>query len=316
MARRARDPPGLIPDSPREIRYPARTMRSRFTWVILGVVAAVAGCNRGPRSTDPSGAVVVAPTQGIDPPSAGPTAASGSGTVACGDARCVARAESCLIVPGAAPRCVRQTFEHPTDLGGDEGVVLFCDDSSDCAAGEQCCLGNHWAGPGPLGAACLTGTCPDSVACSPGSQCPPGLRCEPAAHGAQHGSCQPERPGAACGATRCVGATPICCENLEATTQRCVATPADCNPEEGPYRCRNRGDCGGQYVCCAQMPAGSYCMGVCPGPALGVLCDTVADCPPEGPGPGGVRQRYERCENHACTGDLCQFGEWVPCATE
>lgn len=291
-------------------------MRACSSRWILVVAAGLVGCRPVPPSAEASGAVVVAPAAGSAAPAPVVPADPGRGAVACGDGRCVAGEESCVIVPGAPPRCVRQSFERPADLGGDEAVVLFCDDSSDCAAGEHCCLGNHWAGPGPLGAACLAGTCPDAIACSPGARCPPGLRCEPAVYGAAHGSCQPERPGAACGATRCAGATPICCQSLEAGTARCVATPDDCTPEEGPYRCRNRGDCGGHYVCCAQMPAGSYCMGVCPGPALGVLCDSVADCPPEGPGPGGVLQRYVRCENHACTGDLCHLGDWVPCDAE
>jgi len=283
---------------------------------LLVAVVSFAGCQPGSRGVAAPGAVVVAPVAGGVAPASAAAPAAGQGTVACGDGRCVVGAESCLIVPGAPPRCVRQSFERPAELGGDEAVVLFCDDSSDCGAGEQCCLGNHWAGPGPLGAACLASTCPDHVACTPGGSCPAGLRCEPANYGAEHGSCQPESPGAACGATRCAGGTPVCCQDLAAGTARCAASPGDCTVEEGPYRCRNRRDCGGQYVCCAQMPAGSYCMGVCPGPALGVLCDTVADCPPEGPGPGGVQQRYERCEDHACTGDLCQLEGWVPCSTE
>jgi len=51
------------------------------------------------------------------------------------------------------------------------------------------------------------------------------------------------------------------------------------------------------------------------GAAVGVACLSFADCPAEGPGPGGMMQRYDRCENGSCTGKLCNepMKGWVPC---
>jgi hypothetical protein len=295
-------------------------MPNRRSFALLVVAALGAGCRPSAPAT-PGVVVDVGPDR--TPPSARRAdsdlspGGAGRGVVVCGDVTCAVGEASCVVPENGPPRCVSQSFERPTDLGGEGAVVLFCDDVSDCVGGEQCCLDYPWGGPGPLGAACMAEPCAVAVACTPGSRCPGDMVCVSDASALGAGRCRAAHPGVQCGASRCAGAAPVCCWDEARAAGWCAADAQGCDPErEAAYLCRNRADCGGSYVCCAEMAGGSSCSGVCPGPALGVLCDTDADCPPEGPGPGGARQRYDRCEGHACTGRLCHFGDWVPCDSE
>jgi hypothetical protein len=286
-------------------------------WLIAVSLSVLAvACNKpaSPHQTAPE-AVAPTPAQPQDGPHLAPSPGTFAGTVQCGQETCRVRESICVVKEGAAPRCVpiAERTQHGQH-GKSEDNVIDCDDNSDCAAGEQCCAGQYWGGTGPHMHVCTKDRCMEAIACVPASGCPTGLTCKVGPGGFGH--CEPI-PGVQCGNVRCKGATPLCCWDATNRKGRCVADPGPSNPctgdDEESLRCRGRKDCGG-YDCCRQMVTGTDCWSSCPGPALGVACETFADCPPEGPGPGGMRQRYDRCEDNSCTGKLCNpSGEWVPC---
>lgn len=289
-------------------------------WVLVmgGLIGTLGACRTGTlvsasNERGPELEIVpAAATPGPAPASSAQPSAQRSGLIACGDVECRVGVESCVLATGAAARCVAQTFERPEITGGEEGVIVFCDDARDCGADEQCCLGSFWGGTGPLGTGCVKERCPDRIVCGPTGSCPAGLSCG-ARSGEQPRTCEPAAPGVACGATRCTGAAPACCWNDAASAGRCVGGSNECGTDDVVLACRNRTDCGG-YLCCAGMLGNSFCLSTCPGAAVGVRCDTLSDCPSEGPGPGGMLQRYTRCETQYCTGDDCWGPDgWARC---
>lgn len=286
------------------------------------IACAAVGCSPQPVPREgPSS--VMAPAYGAPgvPPTMGasPGRSASVGVVECGAARCDAKASTCVRIAGKAPQCVARAARDDFARGGSsEDSVLDCDDDGDCAQGEHCCAGQDWGGTGPHMHMCSKDRCSDAIACVPAAGCPSNLTC--AAVGTSGDAhCEPAVAGASCGAVRCGGSTPACCWDTAKGRGSCVAEPGQSSictgDDEELFRCRGRKDCGG-YDCCQYMARNTGCASTCPGAALGVVCETFADCPGEGLGPGGVRQRYDRCENNACTGKLCNPGTgWVPCET-
>lgn len=277
--------------------------------MLLGMLA----CSRQSPAPEPS---PVTPQPGTLPVAASaPERPSSTRSVQCGAHTCIAGETRCVRREGKEPVCLpkNEADEH-SRAGRDGDAIIACDDDSDCAVGEHCCSGQYWGGTGPHMHVCDSEPCAEAIACMVEGDCPKGLACRMGSSG--YGHCDVAAPGTQCGSTRCGGATPVCCWNAEKQTGTCApeAEYASCKQEgEEPIRCRGKADCGG-YSCCVQMANGTGCWGTCPGPSLGVACLTMADCPAEGPGPGGMRQRYEACENGTCTGKLCNpQGEWVPC---
>lgn len=272
------------------------------------------GCSPQPVPQDQT--AVVAPQVAPPVDTSGETRPSSTRAVQCGNETCIAGEASCVRFKNKEPKCVSKTEADEYSRGGsDEDSVVACDDNSDCQTGERCCAGQYWGGTGPHMHLCEKEACAEAIACVVPSDCPAGLACHQGDTGDGH--CEVASPGAQCGATRCSGATPACCWNNETEAGQCIADPGYGNvcasEAEQLVRCRGTRDCGG-YSCCLMMLNRTQCWGTCPGTSLGVACETMADCPPEGPGPGGMRQRYDACENGACTGKLCYpSGAWVPC---
>ncbi len=283
------------------------TLRSSLSYLaaIAVTVSCTADCSPQPSSRQQSGPVT------------GMGVAPGVGIIECGPIPCDVRTGACVHFGGKPPQCVPKAQRDGYASGGRmEDAVLDCDQDADCGPGERCCAGQYWGGTGPHVHMCVRERCQDAIACRPATGCPAGLACAPqGVSGDMH--CVPAMRGVACGNGRCGGATPVCCWDYTRNRGGCMAEPgrsAVCTgDDENRIRCRGRSDCGG-YDCCQYMARSSDCASSCPGAAIGVLCQTMADCPPEGPGPGGARQRYDRCENGYCTGKLCNMtGAWEPC---
>lgn len=241
----------------------------------------------------------------------------GTGFVECGPTRCDTRASACVRLAGKPAKCVSKAERDGYARGGGmDDAVLDCDDDADCPSNQHCCAGQYWGGTGPHIHMCSQDRCDDAIACIPATGCPPNLKCAPVGSSADT-HCAPANAGTTCGKARCSGATPVCCWNSATNQGKCVAEPgqtAACTgDDDNRIRCRGRADCGG-YDCCHYLARSTDCASTCPGASIGVACLTMADCPAEGPGPAGVRQRYERCEDGACTGKLCNpQGQWIPC---
>lgn len=272
------------------------------------------GCSKQTSKQQP--APVAPPPNAPAAPAVDTQRPSTTGAVHCGDQTCVVGESRCWMPQGGAPRCVSQSEASGfAQSGREEDAVIACDDASDCAEGEICCAGQYRGGTGPHMHLCNEGPCDVAIACAVPSDCPKGLYCKKLETGFGH--CEVAEPGVQCGTSRCTGATPVCCWNPGTGKGRCIAeegSEAACSgDDEERLRCRGKGDCGG-YHCCVMMLSQTECHSTCPGPSLTVACQTMADCPPEGPGPAGMLQRYDACENGACTGKLCNpSGQWVPC---
>lgn len=254
----------------------------------------------------------------LPPPQVRPPSA---GVITCGSIQCDAKATACVLWDKKPPQCVPRAERDRYAQGGrSEDSVLDCDDDADCPTGQRCCAGQYWGGTGPHIHMCEKDKCADAIACLPATGCPANLMCKQVGQTSDY-HCEPAVTGVSCGAARCTGSTPVCCWDIAKSTGRCMAepmgTPACAGDDEGPIRCRGRRDCGG-YDCCLYMARGSGCSSSCPGASIGVACETFADCPSEGPGPGGMPQRYDRCESGACTGKLCNIPMkgWAPCDEE
>lgn len=290
-------------------------------FVPLALLLGAMGCNRSGvanGSTSPPSAAAPRAPAAAPAVSARQTPAATLGRIACGSGSCQVTTEFCFEGTQTTPRCLAIAEEQNYARGASSDDALYlCDDASDCPAGQQCCAGS-WGGTGPSYHACTADRCQDHVTCLPGSVCPAGLRCEPLPHNQARGMCVPDHPGVACGASRCQKPEPRCCWQSDTRSGRCMSASADrtaCSADgESLLECRNRADCGG-YFCCRELLGSTTCSSTCPGAAVAVACETFADCPPEGPGPGGILQRYDRCEAGACTGELCNpDGTWRSCS--
>ena len=290
-----------------------RSTHALLATVLSTILLRAIACSPQPVAQDQT--AVVAPHVA---PAEEPTGGRPSSTrsVQCGNETCIAGETSCIRLEGKPPKCAaKDDRDGYARYGKMEDAIVDCDDDSDCAGGEHCCAGQYWGGTGPHMHMCEKEQCAEAISCVVPTDCPAGLKCRTLDSGDGH--CEPADPGAQCGATRCNGASPVCCWNNATQRGTCIADPREteeCRGEdESRLRCRGRRDCGG-YDCCLEMVNGTDCWSSCPGPSLGVACETMADCPAEGPGPGGMRQRYDTCENGACTGKLCSpGGDWVPC---
>ncbi len=200
------------------------------------------------------------------------------GTIACGAAVCRVGAEKCCPLDGGFCAPVSPAQGSYCTKGDQTRGALFCDDSSDCPAGQSCC----WdaADSENLYTHCAVGPCALGQACHVGGPCPSGFECS-TPDKPNPGTCEWKSPQAPCGARTCTGATPACCWNGRTKTARCVADkPGACTGDEGPttiIRCMAPSDCGGS-TCCAGPSRDTYCQGECIN--AGVVCRTKADCPP------------------------------------
>ena len=122
--------------------------------------------------------------------------------------------------------------------------------------------------------------------CIPGGACPDGFVCSLAASdkSAERGACVQKSPGVTCGATRCRGATPLCCWNTQSKSGTCATScPGDGMGDVGSLSCGNNADCAG-YVCgrFSSSPAQIFS---CAGHSFAgdrfdpILCAATSECP-------------------------------------
>ncbi|MCU0687500.1 MAG: hypothetical protein MUF34_35525, partial [Polyangiaceae bacterium] len=124
-------------------------------------------------------------------------------TIACGDTRCQAGQEACVVK--SSPAAARAwACVDAKDEATSEGAY-FCDDASDCESGRVCCASFASAASYY---ACTKRSGPDSDCADEicvegdGAACPPGQAC-------RGGRCQPKTAArASCGATRCPAEKP------------------------------------------------------------------------------------------------------------
>ncbi len=230
-----------------------------------------------------------------------------TGSIRCGEQYCRVGEHVCCTAGGSERAQLRGDepyaycansscwAEAPADLPSRDDVSFFewgCDDSSDCAAGQLCCVT-------PRGAQCRS-SCFDDVVCQLGS-CGANARCVNQAHCLHRrhpfchsaGICRGSRAQVQCGDHTCSGDFPICCESVDTTvmnrpapasTARCAGglqCPRDM--VHGAWECDDNADCAGGVCCVALVVRGSSCRRVCDAMASAALCDKDEDCRSQGP---------------------------------
>jgi hypothetical protein len=229
-------------------------------------------------------------------------------TIACGTTRCKAGRESCIGAmledyrtyhpgvrvsrqlcaanhgPGGCKvgqeccvesrdwTCVPSAWNVAPEPGED---LYACDDTSDCPAGQACCLTPSTvsgffactprAGPN---SECWQEICVEGD----GARCPPGQICK-------KGECTSQNRAATCGNQRCPREEPFCVSS--GGKGRCAA-PAEASALEAAGKvvlaCTKPADCGAGFSCCLRL-RGSFCRNGCDSAAGGVLCSKDSDCP-------------------------------------
>jgi len=200
------------------------------------------------------------PDEVVNAPQPDRNAVGGStrGTIACGDRRCTARTEMCFFgpAPGAEAGRRYQCVPSGSSPGEFRDARYRCDDASDCAAGEACCITQQAAGGdyACIPRARVNQECALEVCEEGGGPCPEGLSCrDGACSGLVRAECGPERK-------RCPAERPYC--SYRRTGSRCV-TSEETDPlfveygelprdePGGIYSCSRTADCAGGQKCCA-----------------------------------------------------------------
>jgi len=172
---------------------------------------------------------------------------------------------------------------QPSDreLAGEESYA--CDDASDCADGQACCLGFESASVvyacsvrSGARANCALESCVEAG----GAPCPSAQVC-------RAGACVPADAGARCvGGKRCPPPAPICVWArgiATCTGERERSDPAEPAPNELRMSCASNADCGIGLRCCTNaLGNATSCRVNCDLANNLALCDKDADCPAEG----------------------------------
>lgn len=225
------------------------------------------------------------PTKAEPEPSATPTPALESASetarlrapgstrsrIACGKARCEASKEQCISTDDDW-RCV-SVNQHQ-----DSETQYACDEASDCARGEACCLSfasalDRYACTRRSGndADCRLEVCVEGD----GAPCPTGQVCK-------DGVCQAPARVATCeGGQRCPVDAPVCV--FSGGAGRCAsALEARATPHDGAYAslyCSKPSDCGVGARCCTNaLWNGTACFTNCDTANNGQLCTSDRDC--------------------------------------
>jgi hypothetical protein len=154
-----------------------------------------------------------------------------------------------------------------------------CDDSSDCAKGEVCCLEEESGGAlllcKPLGKSSWN-DCAVAEACRPEAACvTPGTRCEDF-------TCQGTRPKKkiACGAATCDDSARICCLPPTHTAcgvpAKCADHPNDCYLHAQYLECLEPKHCPAHQSCTTYVDGSTFCEVGSPQGAI--VCASNADC--------------------------------------
>ena len=266
-------------------------VRRLIAWHVLMALLFAGACQRAPASVppQPAPAATVADSSGPAPSAAeGGTpnrlavAGSTRGTVACGTSRCAVPAEICVsLAPtagaGSTFRCVPKGRELEVEQ------AYACDDASDCADGQACCLG--------LESASLTYACSERSGArancaleicveAGGTPCPSGQVCKA-------GVCAPDGARATCnGGQRCPLSAPMCVWAKGAASCTLEPTgPSEGEPSSTDVRmsCSSKRDCGDGLRCCTNALGNSTsCRVNCDYANNQELCEHDADCPTGG----------------------------------
>jgi len=263
-----------------------------------------------PQPRAPAASVVDSPSspaasaaEGDAPPNRLAVAGSTRGTVACGTSRCAVPAEICVSLEptagtGAGFRCVPKGRELEAEQ------AYACDDASDCAEGQACCLGFESASllyacseRSGARANCALEACVEAG----GAPCPTGQVCKA-------GVCAPDGARATCnGGQRCPLSAPICVwAKGAATCARDRTGPNAGEPSSLEVRmsCSSNRDCGDGLRCCTNALGDSTsCRVNCDYANNQELCLHDADCPADA-------SRTLRCLS-ANSGESAHFPPWV-----
>lgn len=193
-------------------------------------------------------------------------------TIACGSRLCHVDREACCgrgdETAACAPRVVKQTASDfaeldPQTQACNGAMPTFCDDSSDCAAGEHCCVGSD-----PDVTHCQKRPCTTIEVCVPERPCrTAGTTCVA-------GICRRADVHIPCGTQVCTGATPVCCQDPARGTQACAT---DC-PRGSSFVCAKASDCPAGQICQAYGER-SWCTRVADIANAHILCASDTDCP-------------------------------------
>ena len=227
------------------------------------------------------------------------------GTISCGTIRCDAATHDCEWDPDEAQwACVPQRTD-PSTIGP---YFAGCDDTSDCAALERCCIGPYdlhgfkrVCVPRAEAELCAGEICQDG-----GAACPSGTTCDPANSVFQlnddnriEGLCRAPSDRATCAdKVRCPAAEPICV--IADDPPVCVAENSILLIEMGTlvFRCTRQGDCkAGESCMFGARSQSAFCGTWERGSFNALVCD-----------PGGTVPRLpsEAELKRVCSGDECR----------
>lgn len=173
-------------------------------------------------------------------------------------------------------------------------VTMFCDDSSDCPAGQGCCIQDLASGDVSAHVyECAPYPCNLSEVCIPGGTCShAGFTCSDDGDLFFGDTCTRSEMTSRCAAGTCSGKAGMCCWNAKTKASRCVEAPEQCMPlDQDPDKietvalgCTSQDDCGGYP--CAMGPLGNpfpifRCTSQWAAGDMGwtILCRNDADCP-------------------------------------
>jgi len=203
------------------------------------------------------------------------------GTIACGEARCRAGKEACILVADSLT-CVSSS----SPLIDQAEYAFICDDGSDCAAGSICCA--HHNGGGycePRVGNAPPRDCNEEL-CLPdvGAPCPTGEGCQ-IDEGDTQGYCRMSSKRATCApGKQCSAESGVCVWTYATKSGRCGG-PIDDEALEagriGVFECTKPSDCTAGMRCSTSSQnytRGTFCSRATELGNSTYLCDTDAQC--------------------------------------
>ena len=201
------------------------------------------------------------------------------GTVACGVSRCRVPGELCVLLGSTANARAPSWQCVASDRKLEDEQRYACDDASDCAGGQACCLGLEsafvaYACSARSGAQANCAL--ESCVTEGGVPCPVGQAC-------REGTCAPADARATCnGGQRCPASAPICVwanGNATCASDSPLAAPSAPKPNELRMSCASHEDCGAGLHCCSNaLGDATGCRVACDLANNLQLCRSDADC--------------------------------------